>query len=248
LSAARDHALIEELLSAEALGGLDAADRGLLDRERAAHGACQECARLETEFTEVAGRLALALDPLPVRAGMADDILRAAGAAGSPAATDLEPRPTPFRDTPVVPEERREPGRGGGAWRGLVAVAAAFVLFVAGWAVRGLVTDDAGETPTFVRFAGDAGMLAMAYRPGEPGAVFLGSGLPDPGAGNVYEIWMIHGKDAPISGGCVTPNDGEILTYVDADLGDTDTMAVTVEPSSCPTAPTTDPVLTASIA
>jgi hypothetical protein len=241
MSASHDHTLIEELLSVDALGGLDPDDRALLDRERSAHGACEECARLEAGFAEVAGHLGMALEPVPVRPGMADDILREAGA--------LEPPAEPIA-APVVLEERPE-RKGGGAWRALVAVAAAFVLFAAGWAVRGLVTDDAGTPPRLVRFDGDTdtdtGTLAMAYRPGETGAVFFGSDLPDPGADRVYEIWMIEGKDAPVSGGCVTPQDGRILTYVDADLGDTDTMAVTVEASSCPGAPTTDPVLLASL-
>jgi Anti-sigma-K factor rskA len=245
LSADRDHSLIEELLSAEVLGGLDPADRALLDRERAAHGACQECARLESELTEVAGRLGLVLDLVPVRAGMADDILRAADASGSGPAVVADPAPAQAPSPPVVLEERRR--RPGGVWRGLVAVAAAFALFVGGWAVGNLVADDSGGAPTLVHFAGEAGTLAMAYRPGEPGAVFFGADLPDPGAGQVYEIWMIRGDDAPVSGGCVTPQDGRILTYVDANLGDTDTMAVTREPSSCPGAPTTDPVLTASL-
>jgi hypothetical protein len=241
LSAGRDHSLIEELLSVQSLGGLDPDDRALLERERAAHGVCEECARLEAELTEVAGRLGLSLDPVPLRAGMVDDILRAAGAVGG--ASDVAPAAA----VPVVLEDHRERAHGGGAWRGLVAVAAALALFVGGWAVRGLTTDDAGTAPTFVHFAGGAGTLAVAYNPGRPGAVFFGSDLPDPGASHVYEIWMIHGKDAPISGGCVTPNDGQILTYVDADLGNTDVMAVTVESSTCPPAPTTDPVLTASL-
>ena len=234
----RDHAAIEELLSADALGGLDDADRAELLRQRADHGACEECARLEVELAEVAGRLGLSLEPVPVRAGMADEILRAAGAergddVAVPAAVDLDAR-------------RRSRS---GAWKGLVAAAAAF-LFVCGFLVRSVTDQGGGELAAsrFVRFSGDAGTLAMAYEPGKPGVVFFGSDLPDPGTGQVYEIWMIEGEQAPVSGGCVRPEDGRILTFVDADLGDTDTMAVTVEPDSCPSAPTTTPVLTASIA
>ena len=100
MSADRDHSLIEELLSADALGGLDPADRALLDRERAAHGACEECARLEAEFTEVAGHLGLVLDLVPVRAGMAEDILRAADAAGFAPRWWPTPHPRGFRPRP----------------------------------------------------------------------------------------------------------------------------------------------------
>ena len=241
----RDHAVIEELLSVDSLGGLDDADRMLLDRERASHGACEECARLEAEFTEVAGRLGMALEPVSVPAGMADDILRAAGEDISSGSLVVVPeRATGSR----AGSGGRSASPRGPAWRGLVAVAAAFALFVGGWAVRSAM-GSGGELAAsrFVRFEGEAGTLAMAYEPGKPGVVFFGSDLPDPGADRAYEIWMIEdGK--PVSGGCVRPEDGRILTFVDADVGTTEQMAVTVEAASCPSAPTTDPILTASLA
>lgn len=226
----RDHTVIEELLSVDALGGLDDADRALLDRERASHGAdCEECARLEAGFREVAGRLGLSLEPVPVRAGMADDILRTATVESAP-------------DAPIDLTERRQRR----SWTRIVAVAAAFVLFAGGWVLHGAL-DSGGGTPKLISFSGDAGTLAMSYQPGKPGAVFFGSGLPDPGPGRAYEIWMVQGTQAPVSGGCVRPTDGRVLTYVPADIGQTDTMLVTVESASCPSAPTTDPVLSASI-
>jgi hypothetical protein len=238
----RDHALIEELLSVDALDGLDDADRATLDRERAAHGVCEDCERLESEFAEVAAELGLSLDPVPVRDGMADDILRdAEREAGS------ERREVGGGGAPTSIAERRTAHPG--AWRSLVAVAAAF-LFVCGWVVRS-ATDPGGAElaeSRFVRFSGEAGTLAMAYEPGRPGAVFFGSDLPDPGEGRVYEIWMVEDEGDPVSGGCVRPQDGRILTFVDADLGGTDTMLVTVERESCPDAPTGDPVLSASLA
>jgi hypothetical protein len=230
----RDHTVIEELLSIDALGGLDDADRALLDRERAAHGsACEECAGLEAGFREVAGRLGLSLEPVPVRAGVADDILRAAAAEGAPAKGS---------DAPIDLTERRN----GGSWRRLVAVAAAFLLFVGGWVVRDAV-DSGGGAPRLVTFSGDAGTLAMAYEPGSAGVIVFGSDLPDPGPDRAYEIWMVQGTRAPVSGGCVRPTDGRVLTDVPAEIGPTDTMLVTVESASCPSAPTTDPVFSASL-
>jgi hypothetical protein len=98
-----------------------------------------------------------------------------------------------------------------------------------------------------VRFEGAVdGTLAMAYTPGETGAVFIGSGLPDPGEGRVYEIWMIAEGEA-VSGGCVVPADGVVALHVDANIGTTDTMAVTAESADCPAAPTSDPVLLADL-
>ncbi|MDP9328205.1 MAG: anti-sigma factor [Actinomycetota bacterium] len=245
----RDHTLIEELMSVDALGGLDDADRALLARERAGHGACEECARLQAEFAEVAGRLGLALDPVEIPTTMADDILRAAGAevaAGPlvvvPGGPDAAAPSSPASDL----AGHRTRGSGG-SWRVLVAVAAAFALFAGGWVLRDAASGSNGAL-RLVRFTGGSGTLAMAYEPGTPGAVFFGSDLPDPGAQHVYEIWMIQGDQAPVSGGCVVPEDGTILTHVGANIGSADTMAVTVESASCPAAPTTDPVLTASLA
>ncbi len=244
----RDHTLIEELLSVDALGGLDDADRELLARERASHGACEQCARLEAGFVGVAGRLGLSLDPVEIRPSMVDDILRAAGdgVASGPLAAVPDAPGLAGADTPLPQLTERREART--PWRGLVAVAAAFALLAGGWILRD-ATAGGGELAQvrLVHFTGGAGTLAMAYEPEKAGVVFFGSDLPDPGAQHVYEIWMMQGDRPPISGGCVVPRDGTVLTYVAASIGAADTMAVTVESASCPTAPTTDPVLTASL-
>ena len=76
--------------------------------------------------------------------------------------------------------------------------------------------------------------------------MFWGRDLPDAGPDMVYEIWMIEGEEAT-PGGCVSPTDGAIALQVDADIGSTETMAVTKEPSDCPDAPTSAPVLLADL-
>src|SRR5207247_10668356 len=63
----RDHGLIEELLAARALGGLEPEDDTVLRAAMAAHGDCEECRRLETGFEGTAGLLGFALDPGPAR-------------------------------------------------------------------------------------------------------------------------------------------------------------------------------------
>ena len=40
----------------------------------------------------------------------------------------------------------------------------------------------------------------MAYTPGESGVFVWGNDLPDPGEGNVYELWMIE-DGQPVRGG-----------------------------------------------
>lgn len=204
----RDHTVIEELLAVQALGGLDGQDEETLRRERASHGDCAECRALEAAYTDVAGMLPLALEPEPIDASMADRIIESADDA---------------------PASRRS----GRAWRALVGVAAAFVLLVGGYAALGPrsgIATQATSAQQVVSFEGSGGDLKMLWQPGQPGALFWGSDMPDPGTGKVYEIWMISGDASPISGGCVSPTDGSMVAFVDADLAGTDTMAVTASP------------------
>jgi len=237
----RDHTLIEELLAVRSLGGLDGDDAALLDREMAEHGDCEECRRFAATYDETAGRLAFALDPAPAAEGEADAILRRAAEAGHPSAVASH---AALDD--AAAGRRSRPGR---VWQALGAAAGVAVLVVAAIASLGpsRSTDvQAITSQTVVRFTGTGGELAMAYEPGRSGAVFLGSGFDDPGPNRVYEIWMIQ-DDTPISGGCVSPNEGSIVAFVDADVSGADLMAVTVEATSCPAQPTTAPFLTAPL-
>ncbi|MEO8477175.1 MAG: anti-sigma factor [Actinomycetota bacterium] len=239
-----NHEHIEESLAVRVLGGLDDTESAALENEMAAHGDCAECRRIERELADTAGMLAFSLDPVSVDPGMADRILSAGREEGVEHANVSEPPPTAAADELAA----RRAGRG---WRTFVAVAASIALVaVVATALRpGARSTGVSAQPaqTIVRFEGDAGALSMGYTPGEPGAIFWGSDLPAPGVDHVYEIWMIQG-DTPVSGGCVEPDtQGNLAVYVEADIGSTELMAVTVEPADCPAAPTTDPVLTAPL-
>jgi anti-sigma-K factor RskA len=222
----RDHGLIEELLAVRALGGLEPEDEATLHAAMTAHGSCEECRRLETGFEETAGLLGFALDPVPVRDELADRVLERARGAGR---------------------------AGGGRPRrraAVVAVAAALVVVAAAVATLRPRTQPivgASSVQHVLRFQGGAGALAMFYEPGQPGALIWGEGLRSPAAGKTYEIWMITGS-TPVSAGCASPTNGELAAYTDADVSTSDVMAVTVEPTSCPAAPTTQPVYTATLA
>ena len=229
----RDHERIEELFAVRALDGLDPGDAEILSRERAEHGpGCEECARLEREYSEVAGHLALSLDPVPVRAGLEDELVaRAIGRAPAPARRLRSVR------------------------RGLLSAAAALVLLVGGWVLRDLTLSESSEGPppgflaeaNIVRFEGPGeGTLAVAFRPDAPGAYLIGTDLPAPSEQEVYELWLIDGG-RPVSGGCFAPEDGAVVRAVDADVGAADLLAVTLEPADCPDAPTTDPILTVDL-
>lgn len=232
-----DHERIEELIAVRVLGGLDPDDELALRQEMTDHGDCPECRRLEADYGEVAGQLASALESAPIPEGMEDAIVH---------------RATRER-TAVPPPGREGPSRGATPrWvRPLVAVAASVVLLVAGWALGSATGGDDGVPvgARVVAFEGDAdGSLSVAYLPGEEGVYLLGSELEAPPEGAVYEVWLFQ-DGTPVSATCLTPSaDGSVFSFVDVELGTTEAMAVTVEPASCPAAPSTEPILTAQIA
>jgi anti-sigma-K factor RskA len=238
----RDHALIDELLAIRSLGGLDGEDADRLEHELAAHGDCDECRRLEAEHAEVAGMLALALDPRPVDEAMVDRIV-----------AQEQPKKGQEPDRAAAPQGDELSGRRDvrlGRWQAAFGVAAAVALVLA--FVLATRPQSGVQVPgTIVAFQGASqgasGELAMAYTPGERGALVWGAGLPDPGSGKVYELWMIE-EGNPVRGACLTPTDGAVASYLDADLSAAELMAVTVESTECPSAPTTDPVFTAELA
>lgn len=230
----RDHATIDELLAIRALDGLDEGDATLLERELASHGDCEECRRLEARHAEVAGMLALSLDPRPVREDMADRIMAEAQIPSATAA--------------AAPDELA--GRLSARlvrWQAAFGVAAAVALVLA--FVLATRPDAAPSIPgrVIVPFEGAGpGEVALAYTPGEPGALVWATGLPDLGDGLVYELWMFEDGD-PIRATCFTPSGGAVAASLDADLSSAQLMAVTVESSECPAAPTTDPLYTAEL-
>ena len=235
----RDHTVIEELLSVDALGGLDDADRATLDRERAAHGALRRVPALEARLPR-GGRPARVLArPGRRRRGHGRRILAAAPIAS---------RPGPHATRPADDDlaERRARAR---RLAGVVAVAAAFVLFVGVVALGPAIDHRRAEaapaqrssaSPASRRHARDGVRARRARRR------VLGSGLPDPGPGKVYEIWMIEGRPARL-GRMREPHGRGHRAHVDASIGTTDTMAVTAEPADCPAAPTSPPVLLADL-
>ena len=235
----RDHFEIEALIALEALDGLDPAGEEALARERADHGAeCEECGRFQEAYKETAGRLAFALDPVPVREGSEERVVRVA----------------------TAPESRaRAQTAGGRKARGLVAAAVAAVLVLAGAALGYLVKEPGSPASTqalesllaergarVVRLSGSGnGNVAIAYRPGDPQAFLIGTGLSSPPAGKTYELWRIRGKRA-LASGCFRPSgDGPLLATIPAPAA-ADTIAVTVEPG-CAKQPSSAPVLSARL-
>lgn len=219
-----DHDDVEEVIAAGALGGLDDDAAAELLRLRAAHGLdCPDCRRLEAEYREVAGRLAFALDPVPVRPGLEDDVVRAARGPG--------------------------PALGRRPWlrRWVAGVAAAAVLVVAG-GVGGFLLGQAGEDGARVaQLSGTGtGSVALVYEPGADVSILVGAGLAQPPPGKTYQLWMIR-DGTPVSAGTFGAEEGLTIVRVPADPSGSEAVAVTIEDLPGVAAPSTDPIFSAPI-
>ena len=241
-----DRTEIEELLALEALGGLEPDDRARLGALLAEPGLeAAEYEELRAGFAETAAMLGTGLEPSPVTAGLEERTVAAAlgdgraigdgsaGGDGGPAA--------------IAPTHRRR--------NALIAIAAAVVLVAVG-ALGGYLTAPRSTEQVsplqdylVVPFApsdGTDGTMTLAVAPDGTKGYVIGSGLDAPPAGKTYELWTIKG-DTPTSLGCVLPSNGQVVLPVTGSFTTADVAAVTVEPSACPAAPTTSPVMVATL-
>ncbi|MFL5798816.1 MAG: anti-sigma factor domain-containing protein [Actinomycetota bacterium] len=250
-----EHERIEELLSVRALGGMEAPELAEYARIRTDHGDCEICLRAELEFDEIAGRLAFALEPVELPAGMEDTLLRRA-TSERPADDEVAARRRAPRGERVA-----RPGR---TARTAVAVAAALAL-VAGAFAGGYFAHGGAKVPPqeqalsaylvhpdvhLVQFHGKAGNLAVAFRPGLHQAFVFGANLRGVPSGKQYEVWLFPpGGGAPARGPTFNPPapGSVVVVPVSADPSRSVLMAVTVERAGGVDAPTSNPVLTAPI-
>jgi anti-sigma-K factor RskA len=241
----RSHERLEELIAADALGGLDDSDRRAMLAEMAEHGPdCVECATLMAEYGEVAARLATSLDPAPMSPGAEERLLAAARATEAPG-------PSVGRDPAAAATGRRP------RWIALVA-AAAVVAVIAGAVGYAIAPKPDAQRQAFAAFVADPSTrvvplegapgqkLAVALRPGDTQAWVVGDELPDPSGGQVYELWFREaGTETMQPGGTFVPDHGAVLSP--ATVGqDVDLLAVTVEPAGGSDAPTSDPIFVSS--
>jgi hypothetical protein len=235
----RDHETIEGLLAARELGGLEAEGEERLRAEMRSHGECGECRHLELETAEAVAAIALSLEPVEPSPGLEERTVARALAA-RPAGGVAIARP----DASAPSHVARRPFRA----RALVAAVAAVAIFLGGWLTGLLGGRGTGFPPLEGRVAAfegpGTGTLALVYRPAGRGVYLVGSGLEPPGSRTTYELWLFRGS-TPVRAGCFEPSgEGRVLTYVDATVGSAGEAAVTREPTSCPPAPSTEPIFT----
>jgi hypothetical protein len=138
-----------------------------------------------------------------------------------------------------------------------VAAVLAAVAGAVGWAIapRG----GPGSQSQFLAFvaepgtrvaslaAGSGTTLAVAFHPGQRQAWVIGTGLPEPSGGKVYELWYRTGTATQMQpAGTFAPKDGTVVAMVDVGSA-FDTLAVSVEPPGGSEQPTSAPVYLVSV-
>jgi Anti-sigma-K factor rskA, C-terminal len=249
------HDRLEELFAGDAMGGLDDDGRHELRELLTWHDPhCQECARFRREYGEVAASMALSLDPVPVSGGAEERLLTATR-------TVTQGRPPLGGGAGVVVElddalEERD-GRRSPAKVAVALLAAAACLVgagVIGFALRApstpseaIVAAYSAEGPTKSATMQDgSNTVTLYYHPGQRAALVVGSGMDDPPAGHVYELWYLpEGQTDMQPGGIFTPNDGDVVAPATVETPFT-TVAVSIE-TGYHTAPAGDVVLSQKV-
>ena len=218
-------------------------------------------AMTETELAEIERRIAAA--PPAVAQSFADEVraVRETMAAVS-AATAVDP-PQQLRDrllaeisAPVVRELRPRPRR----WQtGVLAAAAALVIGLGalgvGLSLRPAATQSTAEqvfaAPDVRTVSGQiptGGTATVVFSREKNAGVLVMNNVAPPTPGTVYQMWLIDAKGPKSAGTMDAKNVTPSTTAVLPDLGDSQTLAFTVEPPGGSAQPTSTPFAQLSLA
>lgn len=228
---------IHALSGAFALDALDAAERAEFETHLAACAACQAEVASFHETSALLAETATEAPPASLRAGVL---------AGISEVRPLPPEtPTTGSAATVTPLRRR-------TLPILLAAAASVVLLLGVLAVwhpwttdhRSSVAEEIVNAPDAVRVTeklpGGAGELTLVRSPSLGKAVMIGDHVPAPPSGKTYQLWLQQPGKGMVSAGLMS--DPEEPTVLTGDAATATAAAVSVEPDTGSTKPTTDPV------
>jgi anti-sigma-K factor RskA len=233
---------IHALSGAYAVDALDDRERAQFERHLAE---CPEC-RAEVasfrETTALAAEAAAETPPESLRAGVLAGIGRIRPLPPETAAQEAAPT-SPTTATPVTVVRRRLPQ--------LLAAAAAVVLIVAGafawhpWQHdRTTVADQILHAPDAVKVTeklpGGAGELTLVRSASLRRAVMIGDHVPEPASGKTYQLWLQQPGKGMVSAGLMP--DADEPTVLTGNAATATAAAVSVEPDTGSSQPTTAPV------
>jgi anti-sigma-K factor RskA len=134
----------------------------------------------------------------------------------------------------------RRPGRWWSMRPGLAVAASALVLVCGG---IGVLLSGGSDSHTVTAVTGHARLIERA----SGHSTLTATGLPSPGSGHVYQVWLQRGRHAPRPTNALfgVRRDGTASVDVPGSLAHVDTVLVTSEPEGGSRAPTTKPVIVA---
>ena len=218
-----DHEELESSVAAWVLGALDADEA---ETVRVHVEGCASCREVEARLRRVVGALPLAAEELTPPARLRQRVLAAASASPvavapvAPVATRVR-RPAPARTTSRIPT---------------YALAAVAVVALLIGVLIGQVTLRSPATSQVARYTltghqAMSGAQASVIDLRTDGVALVDfRGLPPPGSGRVYEVWLIPAKGDPVPAAVFVPDsNGTKVVLVDRSLAGYTVMAVTNE-------------------
>jgi anti-sigma-K factor RskA len=238
-----DHEELESSVPAWVLGALEPDEAETI---RAHVDSCATCREAVQRLRRVAGVLPLSVDEVTPPPRLRDRVLAAAGtrtATPLPAIRGPRPRPIP----PQVGLARRMPVY---AMAAVAVVALLLGVIVGQLALRPAPSPEvARHTLTGHQDMSGAHATVIDLRADDVALVDF-SGLPAPGTGRVYEVWLIPAKGDPVAAAVFVPDgNGARIVLVNRSLAGYTQMAVTNEAGPDGAAqPTQQPQLYGSLA
>ena len=246
---------LRDLLGAYALDAVDDVERRAIERYVASDPAAERELRGLTATAALLGGAVAARPPAELRSAVLAEIARTpqvgtpVAAPGGPAV--LTPIATPSEPTSLAPRRAGVPRRT--VWLAVAATAlgAAAIPSAVAWqqaqqnhrievqaqAVADLLAEPGARV---VRSSVTGGGTAVGVLANDR-ALFTATGLGDPGAGKVYQLWLL--RDGAALPDAVLPDDAGSVRAITNHFVPGDALAVTIEPAGVSLHPTTDTVV-----
>jgi anti-sigma-K factor RskA len=232
----RDHDALHDLIAPVALGAAHPREIAQVEAHAEQCPVCAEDLAAYRQSADVLARAVPQVEPSPALRRQLMDAVRA----------DLKVRET--MAAPAVARRRRQRRSwfaSARPWPVATAAVLAGALVLAGWNVALQTRDEApsGEV-TALSVSGDAGVKGrVLYVPDEDTAVVRLTRLRPAGAGRGYELWILREGAAPRSAGFLDDAGPAERVKVVSGLRGASGLAVTAEPLSNLTRPTSDPII-----
>lgn len=229
----------KEMIPARALSALDAAEERALNEHLEN---CSECRKELEDWQATAAALSLASDPAEPSPQVRERIL-------SEVRKDLTADVIPFKSAP-----RRNVWNSFGSL-GAIAAVVLLTALVIGLAVLWRQNQRLRRDREFVELVNTPGARVRELRGTDPGlsataklaydpngrAILMATNLPNVPQGKAYQLWFIVGTQPPVPGKTFVPDSGGNAVLKDQmphDAIEANVFAITIEPASGSSAPT----------